>query len=84
MLPDSARPERTVELRRFHDGTTDLERQVLGRGDLVVGERRVQQVPLLVVDVALAHGGTEALDHPADALAPDQRRVDDLPDVVHR
>ena len=58
--------------------------EVLRGRDLVVGERRVEQVALLVVDVALAQRGAEALDHAADALAAHESRVDHLPTSYDR
>ena len=82
MLAHASRAVRPVELGRLDDDALDLVGKVPARGDLVVGERGVQEMALLVVDVAFAERRPEALDHAADALPADQFRIDRLAYVV--
>jgi len=56
----------------------------LRRENLVVGERRVEQAALVVVDVALTLGRPQALDHASDALAAHGAGIDHLAHVEGR
>ena len=57
VLAHAARAIGAVELGHLYRDGLDLLRKVLGRGDLVVGEGGIEQVTLLVVDIALANRG---------------------------
>ena len=75
---------RAVQLGRFHGYAFDFLGQVTRRGDFVVGEGWIEQMPLLVIYIPLTGGGPETLQHSADCLSADGIGVNDPSHVEDR
>ncbi len=68
MFADATGAERAVDLRSFNRDAVDFFRNIETGRNLVIGERRLQQLALVVVELAFAPGGAKTLDHAADCL----------------
>ena len=77
-MPPSPTPPRIDLVERLELEVLDLDRGEVGGGrHEVVGERRCEQVAIVVVDVPLIEGLRDALHDAADDLAVDDRGVDE-------